>query len=373
MIRFARTCSLALLLASSFAACGPRGGYPIERTIGGERRLGVFVGPHSYEHFVRGELAREGGDLRAAADHYELARAGAVDDPLVIARLAEVRDQLGEREAAERALDEGERLDPRSEAIFMARGAIAERHGELAEAVDAYARAVDTGEGSEEPVIALSRVLRESGAGERADAVLERYLAEHEGGVGAARARLSLAMARGDAATAGLAALELARRSPQHRDEVSRAAEEALGAGHPILAYRLLALMPEGSVPRALRLRVLIAADARSEIEALLASWTPERPEEMLEVARAWLVLGEPENAAELAETALASGSGADARVVLARARLAQGRLGDAATIAAAVPAGASVYEEARAIVADAITQGGLPALADELRAGAQD
>lgn len=358
-----------LAAIAALAGCGGGGGLPIERTVGGARRLGAFVGPYSYEHFVRGELALAAGELEHAAEHFELARASATEDPLLLARLAEVRDALGDRAAAARAIEEGLRLDPRSEAVWMARGTIAERHQELDVAIESYARAADAGEGSEGPVIALARVLRESGAAERADAVLERYLAEHEGGAGAARARLSLALGRGDARAAGLAALEVARRAPGNAEEIERAIREALEAGHPTLAHRVVALLPEGSVPRALALEVAIAAGERSEAEALLASWAPTTPSEITIAARAWSALGEPAQAAELAELAIAEGGGAEPRVVLARARLSEGRLAEAAAIAASIPAGSSGQGEARDVIEEALRRAGLPALAAELRA----
>jgi tetratricopeptide (TPR) repeat protein len=351
----------------ALAGCGGASGYTVTRTVGGEQRLGAFVAPHSYENFVLGELALQRGDLARAAEHYELARAGAADDVLLIARLADVRDRLGDRETAERLLDEGERLDRTSEAIWSARGEIAERHGEVEPALDAYARAAESG--SEAPTLALARVLRERGASERADAVLERYLEDHPGVIGAARARLSLALARGDDRGAGLAALELARSSEAHADEVAAATRVLLDEGHAPLARRILALIPEGSIPRALRLRAAIESGARQEAEGILATWTPDEPDELVAAARAWNVLGDHAHAVELAEVALERGAGTDARLVIARARLEEGRLADAATLAAAIPEGSSADREARAIVIDALARAGLPALAREIAA----
>lgn len=326
----------------------------------------MFVAPHSYEHFVRGELARVAGDFELALGHYEMARAGAADDPLLLARIAEVSDSMGDRDRARRALDEGERLDPDAEVIWSTRGAIAERHGELEQAIESYARAAALSEGHEESVIALSRVLRESGAEARANAVLERYLAEHSDGAGAARTLLALALSRSDLRTAGLAALELVRRSPLHAREVVRVAEELLDAGRPIIAHRLLVMLPEGAVSRSLLLRAAVAAGARSEAEALLLTYTPETVEEIASVAEAWLTLGDPRQAAEIAELAIARGGGATARVLLARAYLQDRKISEAAALLASIPVGSSAYEEATRLIGQALEESGLPALAAE-------
>lgn len=361
--------NVAGLLSLTLIGCGMGSGYVIERTVGGEQRLGTFVAPHSYEHFVLGELARERGAYAEAIEHYELARAGAEDDPLLIARLADVRDRIGDRAGADRAIEDGMRLNDRAEAIWMARAEIAERRGQSDRAIESYARAAELGEGDEAPLLALARVLRDRGSLDRADAVLEEWIARAADGASAARARLALALSRGDARAAGLAALELARRSPAHAREVLASARATLEAGHPTLAHRIVALVPEGAVPRAFRLEVALAAGERSEAEGLLASWAPEAPSDLLEAARAWIDLGDPEQAAELAIVARARGAGTQAQVVLAYARLAQGRTGEAAAIAAAIPLDAEGGERARALIAEVLAREGLPALAAEVSA----
>ncbi|MCZ7677358.1 MAG: tetratricopeptide repeat protein [Sandaracinaceae bacterium] len=142
----------ALVLAS---ACGGMFGSPIiTRRVGGEERQGIFVSPFSYEHFVRGELAWLRGDLREALEEYQLARAGPEDDPLLVARIADVLDRLGREREALAMLDQGEALDPRSELVWLARGRIHERHDRATDAMDAYARAAALAPSSEEAPIA---------------------------------------------------------------------------------------------------------------------------------------------------------------------------------------------------------------------------
>lgn len=356
-------------IAGLLSACGAGRGYPIERTVGGQSRLGVFVAPYSYEHFVRGELAKNAGDFARALEHYELARAGASDDPLLLARIAEMCDATGDRSRAERALDEGERLDPEAEVIWSTRGAISERHGELDRAIDSYTRAAERSSGSEESVVALSRVLSARGDVDRANTVLERYLADHPGGPGAARALMMLSLSRNDLRAAGLAALELTRRSPRHAREVVRVAEELLATQRATIAHRLLASLPERAAPRGLMLRAALEAGARAEAEALLLTHAPETEEELMIFADAWLRLGDPTQAAELAELAIAEGGGAEASLLLARAYLADQRVAEAAALLARIPEGSSAHEEATQLIIEVLAERGLPALASELRA----
>lgn len=364
---------LAFVFGFFGTACGGAHVLSIERTVGGEKRLGRFVSPHSYEHFVRGELAREHGAWQEAAVHYELARAGAEDDPMLAARLADVRDRLGDREGAERALEEGQRLDPDAEIVWMTRGEIAERHGELEVAIAAYARAVEVAEGNADPAIALARVLRERGLFERAEAVLEACMARAADPIGVARARLALALERSDPLAAGLAALDLVRASPAHAREVADAARALLEMGRPTLAHRMVALLPEHAIPPVLRLQVALSAGAYGEAEALLSRWVPDEPEEMVRAAEAWIELGDLVLAGELAQAGLARGAGSRARLVLARARLEEGRMADAAALAADIPPGDPLRDEALGLLAEALARGGVPALGAEVRAAGRE
>ncbi len=190
----ARCALLALALSSGCG--GMYGSGVITRRVGGQEREGIFVSPFSYEHFVRGELAYLAGDLRLALEEYQLARAGPEDDPLLIARIAEVLDRLDRERDALAILEQGEALDPRSELVWLTRGRIHERHDRIEEAAHAYSRAASFAPRSEQGPIALAALLRAHGDPEEADAVLERYL-ERGQGAGAARARLALALERG--------------------------------------------------------------------------------------------------------------------------------------------------------------------------------
>src|SRR5690606_28861174 len=275
--------------------------------------------PFSYEHFVRGELAYLAGDLRRAREEYQLARAGPEDDPLLIARLADVLDRLGHEAEAIALLREGEALDPDSELVWLTRGRIHERHARMGEAREAYSRALSVAPRSEEGPLALAALLRREGEPEEADAVLERYL-ERARGAGAARARLALAIEHGQAQAAADAVRSLLEVAPARSDEVRSAVRAALEAGQPELAQRLLAALPEVEADRALRLRAALEAGDRDRAEGLLASWMPETPPELVEVAGGYLAIGMPDRAVELARVAGRSDGGTPARLGLGRA-----------------------------------------------------
>lgn len=364
----ARWLPWTLVLATG---CGGLFGSPvITRRVGGEERQGIFVSPFSYEHFVRGELAYLRGDLRQALDEYQLARAGPEDDPLLIARIAEVLDRLDREREALALLNEGEALDPDSELVWLTRGRIHERHERVEDAIDAYSRAASVAPESEEAPIALSSLLRARGEPEEADAVLERYL-ERGSGAGAARARLALAIEHDQPQAAAEAVRALLDVAPARSDEVRAAARTALEAGQPEIATRLLAALPERDEDRELRLRAAIAAGDRDRAEGLLASWMPRGPAELLQVARGYLSIGMADRAVELARVAVAAEAGTEGRLVLGRALAAEGRLGEAAEVLAAIDPASGAWPEAPIELARVLREAGRPALAAEALASA--
>ncbi len=359
-----------LLLSALLGGCGAYGSYPITRTVGGQTRQGVFVSPPQYEDFVRGELALAAGDFRSAAESYERARSGGDDDPLLCARLADARDRLGDRAGAEHALADGEHLDAHAEIVWLVRGEIAERHGELDAAIDAFERAHAAEPGREAPVLALARVLEQSGHDDRAATSLADYVAHAETPLGAVRASLALALSRGDAVAIADAATRLARLAPGHEDEIERAVRALRERGEVLVAGRLLAALPPESLDRELAIETAIAAHDRAAAERLLAFPEGDDARALVRDARHWLALGDAARAAELAEVARArDDAGSEATLVLADARLAGGRPGDAAALYASIPAGASSHDAAREGLARALEAAGLPALGAEVAA----
>ena len=362
---------LGLLAGLAMSGCiGFGRGPTIRRTVGGQERAGIFVSPYSYEHFLRGELAAVAGDLQLASEEYRLARAGPEDDPLLIARLADVVDQLGREDEALALLAQGDELDPSSELIALARGQVHERHGRLAEAIEAYSRAASVAPGSESGPIALSAALRAEERPDEADAVLQRYL-ERGHGAGAARARLALAIEHEDAQAAAEAVRALLEVAPARAFEVRAAVRTALDADRPELAARLIAGLPDVAEDRSLRLRVAIASGDDDRAEGLLASWMPRGPGELIEVADGYLAIGIPARAIELAQVALSADGGAPARLVLGRALHAAGRLGEAASALAGIEPGSQAWPAAPTELARVLADAGMPALAADVLAHA--
>jgi hypothetical protein len=356
--------SLAIVLAFGASGCVRFGSYPVTRTVGGETRHGVFVAPPQYESFVRGELAASSGDWRAAADAYQLARGSGDDDVVLCAHLADALDHLGDRAHADEALAHGEALDAHAEVVWMMRGTIAERHGEADAAIEAYGHAHDAEPASEAPVLALARLLDAA----RAATLLADYVAHASSPLGATRAALALALARGDVAGLADAANQLARLAPAHTDEIEAAVRALMTRGDVIVAEHLLARLPDEVVDRELAIDVATRAGDRSGAERWLAVPTDERPAALVRDARHWLALGDAARAEELAQVALTDdGSSSEATLVLAHARLLGGDAATAAAMFASIAPGSTAYDEAQAGLADALAAGGLPALADEV------
>ena len=360
-----------LALATFVTGCGAGGSPTIQRTVGGRAQRGIFVSPFSYEHFIRAELAELRGDLPEARQHYELSRAGPEDDPMLIARLADVTDRMGNEARALAILERGDALDPRSELIELARGAIHARHDRDEEAIEAYARAAALAPRSERGPIALAALLREHDRAAESDAVLERYLERADdpaSRAGAARVELRLAVERGDAGAAFEAVRALIAAAPIRADEVRDAIVTALDDGRAELALRLMDALPERPDDRPLRLRVALAARDRDRAEAVLATWIPDEPAELVPIAEGYLAIGRPERAAELAEVALRTDQSVLGQLTLARARRAMGQPGAAAAILSEIDPASQAWPAAPEELARALEDRGMDGLADELR-----
>jgi tetratricopeptide (TPR) repeat protein len=336
----------------------------------GERVVGHFVSPYSYEHFIRGELARAHGDLETAARELSMARAGPEEDPLVMSLLAEVLEELDRSDEADRLLEDAERRFPDAESVWLARGRIFERRGEAEAAIGAYEAAEARAPRSEEAPLALARLLRAEGANGRADAVLTRYVSRSGGTVGALRAQLALSVARRDAPGAVRAVRALLLMAPARTDEVVAVARTALDAGRPILAARLLDATP--NAPPVLRLRALLAAHRETEAEALLATLRDDELDGPLGRARFLLAVGRAEEARDLADIVAAETSNPSALVVAGQARLSLGETGEAARLFARVPSSASDATIARLGLAEALATEGSAGAAAEVLASAE-
>lgn len=342
----------------------------VTRTMGGQERAGAFVSPFAYEHYVRAELAIAHGDLGAAIEELRMARLGPEDDAYVIARLAETLETAGRGEDADRVLEEGFELDADSEALWLARGRIANARGQTEAAIAAFARASELAPGSPHGPLALARTLEGGGASERARQVLVEFVGRaRRGSAEALRARLSLAVARGDGGEAAEAVRALLAVAPARENEVRAAATTAMEGGRPLLAARLLDHLPRRPEDEALRVRALLAAGRAAEAEGVLTTAPPERFGGALEQASLFLEAGRPERAEELADAAVTAEPTPRGRLLRGQARLVLGRYDEAALDLSAVPAGTSSFVPARLALARALVAQGLVGLAAEMLA----
>lgn len=278
-----------------------------------------FVSPYTYEHFIRAELARAQGDLEAAAVGYRHALTGADEDPLVIARLALVLDALGQSDEARDLLAHGDELDPESEAVWMARGQIAARHGARTAALGAYERAERCAPMSLGPVAALADLLAE--APERALAVLQRFAARNpRWRPSRLHTELRAALVRSDLdqATSALRALSMVAAPSQA--QIESVAGLALEQGRPLLAHLLLGAPSTRMLDRALWLRVELAAHDHAGAELVLSSSTPEEFGGLAPIADGYLAIGHTHRARELAQLALDQAPRPSTAVTLLRA-----------------------------------------------------
>lgn len=364
-----RLAALVLVLA---AGCGAAQSPTVVRRLDGERRAGHFVSPFSYEHFIRGELALAQGDLETAANEFELARAGPEEDPLVLARLVEVLDRLGRREQADAILEGALQSFPNGEALWLARGRIAERRGDAQRAIASYERAETVAPRSELGPVALAGLLASNDARGRADAVLARFIQRAQTtSPEALRARMRLALLRGDVRTAVRTVRALVRVAPARADEVQEVARAALDQGHHALAASLLEAMPRGLIDPALHVRALAEAGRYDRAEAVLAATPADALGGPATEVRLYLAAGMAERADEMAEALVLTEPGPDAWLVSGLANLALGRYAEAASRLAKVPRGARGYAEARIALAESLRARSLDALAAEVLASA--
>lgn len=341
-----------------------------ETTVGakGSTASRPFVSPYSYEHFARGELAFARGDYAEAAEHYREALA-ADDDPLVLARLAEALAAAGDPAGADDTLSDGFALDPDSEALWLARGAILERRADVDGALAAYARAQDSAADSSAGTLALVRLLSSHGANERAAAVLARI---EKRGAGGARVAVERALANADVDALTAAVTQWLRVGPVDVATLQRCARALLDTGRPALGSRLIAGVPEASRDPALALRALVDTARFDEAAALLAREPPDAFGGALVVAEAYLRIGKPAAALEALD-ALAATTTEDtpnARVLRGEAALALGHWLDAAKLFASVPPASLHRARALAGLAQVLRAQGLDALAAEVAAG---
>lgn len=355
----------------ALGACQAHTSAPLTRYVGGEVRSGAYVPPQAYDAYLRAELAFSRGDYRAAAQGFNRALAIGQDDPYLLARIAECMQYLNQPDRAERLVDDALESFPDSEALWLVKARLAEKEGQLLNAIEAYTRAEEAAPFAEEAPIGLARMLRNQGAVSRADVILQRYL-ERTGAQSAeaARARLLAAIESQDIAAASHAAETLLDIAPGRAEEVRELAKKAYAEDAPQLTAQLLGKVSRSVPDEVLRVQALIAANQFTQARAVLLTSSPDRFGGLVPTARLFLAVGLPRRATELADVALsARSSDSEARFIRGLARLRRGQPTAAAADFASVPPGASDFASARLQLADVFMDLGAESLALEVLA----
>lgn len=264
--------ALTSLLASPLlAGCSHSRPPEISRVLDGEARTGPYIAPESYESFVRAEMAFEAGEWEVAIEGYRRALEGSGGDPVVAGRLAESLARAGAGAEADETIEEGLRAHPDAEALWMSRGRIEERRLEPTRALAAFERAMLAAPRSEEPPLALARLMLRSKPAAEVDARLDALEVETSASPDALlRARLLVALQSEDAVRAAEIVDAIASRGTIRRNEIAAAAELALASGRRELAARLIDLAPSDEEHAELRARIYRAVGRDDEADSLL-------------------------------------------------------------------------------------------------------
>jgi len=329
-----------------------------------------FASPFTYEWFVRAELLRASGRLEDAIEAYRTALTGADEDAQLSARLGSALAEHGDLAGAQQVLDEALVLDPESESVWLARAELSELRGDLDSAINALERAERAAPSSARAPLRLAELLREHGHVERASAVLERFRARSSvaGGADAHRAALEQALERRDADEVFEATLPYRLGAPPSATLVQRAATLLLERERPVLALRVLELLPPPERDASLELRVLRTVGSLPALESWFVTHEPTRSDERVEAARALLLLGKVEDAAIIVDAErLSQPVTPILQLLAAQVELARGHYADAAESFARVPSAASVAAEARLGLTQALSALGLGPLGAEV------
>jgi hypothetical protein len=354
--RFARG-SLALALSS--AGCASGGGNSIPRTLDGMTVRGTFVPPTSYEAYVRGELLLAEGRAREAVAQFELATTAPDEDAYLLSRLAFAELMAGDAKAARRTLERAEQLDRCSEAVWLVRGAIAERDDDLVAVRAAYQRAAACAPRSPAGALALARYLQQRGDRALALDVLVHLTDAQRAG---SEQELGRSLKDADAATLAhaLASLGADRAADSHATEDAVAL--ALERGLPRLAARV-AESRAANLPVVLRAELLRALGDRERLAGLIAQHGADELGGSAKAAQLALWAGAFERAELEATSALTLAPSDPLRAIRARAQLALGLRAQALDEARRVTDPAL----RRALMLEALAAAGAPALASEL------
>lgn len=230
-------------LGPGFVACGaePR----VVRVYDGRIVEGRYVQPEAYAAFLRGVLAEESGDLKAAVAAYAVAVDEDEDDPEIMGRIGEARCKLDPKDAlADRAFDVALKRDPASASALAAKSRCALARGRTDIALELARRgsAQDPGNVALEALVVRAEAGRTDGfARERAVALT---LAHGENPV-AWDALIVWSRAHHDAQLVARGLEGLLRAAPARSVEVEQGASALLEGGELALAQHLAAALTD--------------------------------------------------------------------------------------------------------------------------------
>jgi len=332
-------------------------------------RVGLYVSPYQYEHYLRGELALSTGHPALAASEFAQARTGSADDALLRARHAQALTEAGEWERAGRVLDDSLVRFPRSIELHLTRARWAEGQGRDDVALATLATAEELTPQSPLGPLAHATLLTRLGREREAEAILDGFLARSPD-PRAYAARLDLALRRAQLDVAVQLVRSWSRHPPRDRAALRRVAQLALAQGRPELALSVLD-EPIGPDERVLRLRAYALAGRYAEAEAQLALVRDEHVGGLEELAALYLLVRRADVALELLGERVARPDSATPRqaLLIGTCLLHLGRAAEAASWFARVPADSTDGAAAQTQLGAALRSAGLPALAREVAA----
>ncbi len=227
----------AIVASLTTMACGsePR----VVRVYDGRIVLGRYVSPDAYAAFLRGVLAEESGDLKAAIVAYAQALEEDEDDPEISTRIGEARCRLDPKDPeVDRAFAKALKSDATYASTLAAKGRCAIARGQTDEAALLARRAA-----AQDPKNVTLEALASRFEAARGDpAARERAIAltlAHGDHAAAWDALQAWGRARRDAELVARAFVGLVRAAPMRSAEAEKGAVALLDGGQPALARKV--------------------------------------------------------------------------------------------------------------------------------------
>jgi hypothetical protein len=335
------------VMAAALAGAACAGTLTVTRVFGERTVEGRYIEPEAYAAYLRGAIAEDSGDLRAALAAYEEASRVDPHGPEAWTRIADVRCKMSPRDSgADESFAHALAEDVEYAPAWEARARCELARGDVTAAQQSARRAAELDPMATEAQVLLARVdERGGGRGGIAEGVRARLvgltLVERER-VAAWDALATFAEAHGDVALWARALRELARLAPLRHAELARTAEMLAGAGELAQARALAGAIADAGAPALLADARPLAA--RLAVDDAVARGDAERARRRASVTHVGLV--------EAAARALLAGDASMAEGLAAPVAVADPRATGARLVVAASRGGTRAVEEiARALV----------------------